>query len=109
MEGFDLLRQYHWFGSGNIRTGYWHNSALACLTAFGVVGYGLWTNFFRTCLIRGIPYRKDPCAAGLTVVFLIVVVHQSVELGLLAADPNLLPYAMLGLLLGRCNLLREEL
>jgi hypothetical protein len=109
LEGFALLGEYHWFGSGNIRTGYWHNSALACLTAFGVVGYSLWTNLFRICLRQSIPYRKDPCTAGLTIAFLVIILHQSVELGLLATDPNILPYAILGILLGRSNLLREEL
>ncbi|MBR4863353.1 MAG: hypothetical protein IKU07_02150 [Oscillospiraceae bacterium] len=109
VEGFRLLGNNHWFGTGNINAGYWHNSALACLTAFGLVGYSLWTNLFRICLAHGIPYRKDPCTAGLMVAFTVIVLQQSVELGLMASNPNILPYAILGILLGRINLLREEL
>ena len=40
--------------------------------------------------------------------FLVLYVQQSVELGLMAPNPNLLPYAMLGLLLGRVNYLKER-
>ena len=109
VSGFTILKQNTLFGTGNINAGYWHNSALACLTAYGVVGYILWTNLFRTSIARGIAYRKDPCIAGLMVSFMVICLQQSVELGLLAPNPNLLPYAMLGLLLGRCNLLREQL
>ena len=109
LEGFALLGDNHWFGSGYINAGYWHNSALACLTAFGIIGYFLWTNMFRVCLARGIPYHADPCVAGLMVSFIVIILQQSVELGLMAPNPNLLPYALLGLLLGRSNLLREEI
>lgn len=108
LEGFSILNRYRLFGSGNIHSGYWHNSALACLTAYGCVGYLLWNNLFRTCLARGIAYRFDPCTAGLMIAFMVICLQQSVELGLMAPNPNLLPYAMLGLLLGRCNYLREQ-
>ena len=108
LEGFSLLNQNRWFGTGVLNGGYWHNSALACLTAYGIIGYLLWTILFQICMARGIVYAWDPCVAGLTVCFIAIILQQSVELGLIAPNPNLLPYAMLGLLIGRCNLLREE-
>ena len=108
MHGFSLLAEKPLFGNGSVTSGYWHNSALACLTAFGVVGYSLWTKLFHLILKEGQPYLDDVCVTGSMVAFLALYCHQSVELGIFAPTPSLLPYAILGILLGRVNYLRSE-
>lgn len=108
LQGFEQIRKNLWFGSGYINPGRWHNSALACLTAYGVIGYLLWLNLFRLIILEGSEFSDDVCVAGCMGAFLVVYIQQSVELGLMAPNPNLLPYAMLGLLLGRANYMREN-
>ena len=55
------------------------------------------------------PYVKDVCVIGCITAFMVIYWQQSVELGFFAPNPNLLPYAMLGSLLGRINALRSRL
>lgn len=109
MDGFIRMFQNPLFGTGNNNnSGYWHNSAMACLTAFGAVGYYLWVKLLRLILREGLPYVEDVCVIGSIAVFLVLYCHQSVELGVFAVSPSLLPYAILGILLGRVNYLRSE-
>lgn len=108
LNGFQRIAEDFWLGSGYINSGHWHNSALACLTAYGVIGYALWISLFKMIIGYGTEYHTDTCTAGCMTAFLVLYVQQSVELGLMAPNPNLLPYAMLGLLLGRVNYLKER-
>lgn len=108
LGGFQKLWQYPLFGSGEVYSGYWHNSAIACLTAFGIVGYFLWIKLFHLFLREGIPYIDDMCVAGSMTAFLVLSCQQSVELGIFAPDPSLLPYVILGISLGRVNYLRSK-
>ena len=108
LDGFNQLWKTPLFGDGYVSSGYWHNSAIACLTAFGTVGYFLWIMLFYMILKEGRPYLDDVCVTGSMVAFLLLSCHQSVELGIFAPNPSLLPYAMLGILLGRVNCLRSE-
>lgn len=107
LDGFKRLSQNFFFGTGKMLAGYWHNSALACLTAFGVVGYYLWIRLFHLILREGIRYTYDTCVEGSMVAFLAIYCQQSVELGIFAPNPSLLPYVILGILLGRVNYLRS--
>lgn len=109
IQGFQQLWKNPLFGSGYIASGVWHNSALACLTAYGIVGYFLWIKLFHMLLREAAPYVKDVCVIGCMTVFMVIYWQQSVELGFFAPNPNLLPYAMLGILLGRINTLRSRL
>ena len=108
MEGFTQLFERPLFGNGYVTSGRWHNSAIACLTAFGVVGYFLWTRVFHLILNEGRPYLDDVCVVGSMVAFLALACHQSVELGIFAPSPSCLPYIVLGIVLGRVNCLRSE-
>ena len=109
IQGFQQLWKNPFFGSGYIDSGIWHNSALACLTAYGTIGYFLWIKLFHMLLKEATPYVKDVCVIGSMTAFVIIWWQQSVELGIFAPNPNLLPYAMLGILLGRINALRSRL
>ena len=108
IQGFQQFLETPLFGSGYISSGIWHNSALACLTAYGIVGYFLWIKLFHMLLKEAAPYIKDVCVIGCMTVFMVIYWQQSVELGFFAPNPNLLPYAMLGSLLGRINALRSR-
>lgn len=108
MDGFQNLWRRPLFGSGQIISGYWHNSALACLTAFGVIGYFLWIKLFHLILKEGCSFLNDVCVVGSMVGFLAIYCHQSVELGIFESSPSLLPYVVLGIILGRVNYLKGE-
>lgn len=101
----DLLR-HPLFGSGNISANSWHNTAIACLTSFGVLGYLFWLNSLYTVLKRGGNYLSDPIVTGCMMAFLLMNAQQSVELGMFALNPNLLVYLPLGLMLGRIRYLQ---
>lgn len=106
-DGFKVIVKHFLCGTAKIHSGYWHNSAVACLTAFGVIGYTLWIRVFYVILDKGKPWRSDFIVVGATVVFLVLYVQQSVELGIFAPNPSLLPYAVLGILLARIKYLRK--
>lgn len=106
--GFDLLRENFIFGIGRIQMANWHNSAVECLVAFGVVGYILWMKLFHAMLCDARKYSGDVCVAGSMIAFLLLYCQQSVELGFMSYNPNLLPYVILGILLGRVRYLKER-
>lgn len=108
LEGLSQMRQALWFGNGQIISGYWHNSAIACLTAYGAVGFSLWIAMFCLMINDTRPYQKDICVQGALTAFLVIYWQQSVELGFFSNIPNLIPYAILGIMLGRCHYLREK-
>lgn len=96
------------FGTGYVDSGVYHNSAIACLVAYGIVGYGLWIGLFMVILKEALPCRRDICVAGALSAFFVIFWQQSVELGFFSSSPNLIPYLVLGVLLGRVRMLREQ-
>ena len=108
INGFLQVFQRPLFGSGNNNAGYWHNSAVACLVAYGVVGYYFWVRIPYQILKEGVPYMDDVAVIGSMAAFGIIYCHQSVELGFFAVNPSLLPYVILGILLGRVNYVKER-
>ena len=108
INGFLQIFQRPLFGSGNNNAGYWHNSAVACLVAYGVVGYYFWVRILYQILKEGVPYMDDVAVIGSMAAFGIVYCHQSVELGFFAVNPSLLPYVILGILLGRINYIKDR-
>ena len=96
------------FGTGFVANGIYHNSAIACLVAYGIVGYGLWITLFETLIKKTLPYWDDICVAGAISAFFVIFWQQSVELGMFAVTPNIIPYAILGLLLARAKTMQEK-
>ncbi len=96
------------FGSGNLINGIYHNSAIACLATYGIIGYGLWIGLFKVLLEKTLPHWDDACVAGAISAFFVIFWQQSVELGIFAASPNIIPYAVMGLLLARVKVLKEQ-
>lgn len=108
LQGFRELLRQPLFGSGNIGANRWHNSAVACLTSFGILGYGFWLRCLYLPLKRGSAYLNDPVVTGCMTAFLLMNAQQSFELGMFSQNPNLLIYLPLGLLLGRVRYLKER-
>lgn len=106
--GFRNIFRNPLFGNGLLDTGIWHNSAMACMSSIGIVGYALWIRLFYLILKEGLPYLDDICINGGFVAFLAISCHQSVELGIYSIEPNILPYIILGMILGRVNRLRSD-
>ncbi len=96
------------FGTGNLISGIYHNSAIACLATYGVVGYGLWIGMFEILVKKTLPYWDDICVAGAISAFFVIFWQQSVELGLFSGSPNIIPYAVIGILLARAKMLKEQ-
>ena len=108
LEGFRALKERPLFGNGNLRYGQWHNCAITSLVSTGIVGYVLWVRMFYLILKEGRPYVDDICVIGGMVSFLVLYCQQSVELGLFAYNPNIIPYIILGIILGRVNYVKER-
>lgn len=87
-------------GTGKFIINY-HNSAIACIGVFGILGYFLWSKFFIKLLNYMIPYFKDSMVYAFTCAFLVIFIQQSTELGFIKPTPNMLPYMILGLGIGR--------
>ena len=105
-DGLKNLSSMLLFGRGNFKVNNWHNWAMSLLTAHGVLGYISWTGFVQKLLAKGNPYIHDPYVLGLITAFLLSLLQQSAELGLIgSASIHLLPYMLLGLLLGRVRML----
>ena len=106
--GFTMLFNNLLFGCGNLVTYNWHNSAIHCLTSYGLLGYEFWLMSFYKILTRANNYFSDYIVSGCFISFIILWIQQSVELGLISNSPNLLPYIILGIMLARINNLKRN-
>lgn len=106
--GFRWLSERPVLGNGNLLTYNWHNSAVTALTSYGVIGYLVWLGAFNNIFDQARRYLGDYLVQGCFVSFIIIYLQQSVELGLISAKPNLIPYTILGMMLGRINYLRSK-
>lgn len=104
---FTLLEQSDYLGTGRFRINY-HNSGMAALSVFGVLGYISWILYFKNFLNQLKPYILDNIVFGSFLAFCLIFLQQSVELGFISPTPNLLPYMILGVGLGRIRLLKES-
>ena len=108
LEGMHDFFQQPFLGSGDISANSWHNTAIACLTSFGILGYGFWLRCLYLPIKKGSLYLSDPIVTGCITAFLLMNAQQSFELGMFSPKPNLLIYLPLGLLLGRIRYLKER-
>ena len=103
--GFSKLFSSFLIGIGSMSTANWHNSAITCLVAFGSMGYILWICAFRNIIGKALNYLDDYLIQGCIVAFIVLYLQQSVELGIISASPSVIPYVMLGMMLGRVKYL----
>ena len=106
-KGFQVLFQNFIFGRGSL-DGNWHNCLIGILTAYGVVGGLLWIMALNNLIKKGTNWLDDIIVPGCIISFFIMYIQQSVELGLVHESPNLLPYIVLGIMLGRVNFLKNK-
>jgi hypothetical protein len=57
--GFTILNNHLLFGAGSMDLYNWHNSAITCLTAFGVIGYILWICSFENIFGKAVEWLDD--------------------------------------------------
>lgn len=103
----DKLNGSSYLGTGKFIINY-HNSCIAALTVFGVMGYYFWIKYFKTNLVEIRHYLVDKIAFGSFLAFSLIYLQQSVDLGFIEPQPNLLPYLILGVGLGRVRYLKEN-
>lgn len=99
--GFEEFYKSPIFGSGNNEGFNVHNSLLGCLVVYGITGTLFWISSIYYLLAKSFSYKYDSIVIGSAISFMLVYLQQSVELGLLSSNPNVLPYLMLGIMLGR--------
>lgn len=107
-HGFQNIREDFWLGRGFINNGYWHNCAITAMTAFGSVGYGLWVWYFENIMTDAREWYDDPCLGCCTAAFLTIMIQQSFELGLISTSGSMLPYLIMGIMLGRMRYLKAH-
>lgn len=105
-SGFKILGEHILLGSGTLG-GNWHNCAVTMLVAYGGVGCTFWILSLQRILAKGRKWLDDVIVSGCIITFVIMYIQQSVELGLVNENPNLIPYIVLGIMLGRIKLLEE--
>lgn len=105
-KSLELLVQSEFIGTGVFKLNY-HNSCLAALSVFGVLGYYVWIKYFNSQIKRIRPYLYDKLIFGSLIAFLLIYLQQSVDLGFISQYPNYLPYVILGLCLARVRMYRN--
>lgn len=104
-SGFMQLMKHPLFGNGNLSAANWHNSAVTMLVGGGLVGYCVWVTSTKRIMSLGAGWISDKIVLGLMMGILGIWLQQTVELGLVSGQVNAIPYAMMGLLLGRVRTL----
>lgn len=103
---YQQLEKSYYIGTGKFMINY-HNSGVAALSVFGILGYTCWIKFFSKCLSHIRAYISDKIIFGCMLAFLLIFMQQSFDLGFIAEYPNLLPYTILGIGLGRARMLKQ--
>lgn len=99
---FDLLAKSDYLGTGKFLINY-HNSGVAAISVFGILGYLCWMCYFVSLLWQLRRYMRDPIVFGATLCFCLIFLQQSVDLGFIFSTSNLIPYVALGVACGRVN------
>lgn len=102
LMAWNRLVESHYLGEGKFLINH-HNSAVAVLGVFGVLGYLCWYQL----LVRPVRYIAsvvdDNLSFGCLMGFLLIFWQQSFELGFVTSSPNMIPYTILGIGLARAN------
>lgn len=99
-DSLELLFKSNLLGVGEMKINY-HNSGIACLATFGVLGYYAWVQYFKRILTFIKPYMRDAVIYGAVSAFCLIFFQQSFDLGFISPNPNYLPYLILGLAFSR--------
>ena len=102
IESYNRLLDSCLIGEGRFRINH-HNSAVAVISVFGVIGYVCWYKFFSKPIRLMQNFVNDRLVFGFLSSFLLIFWQQSVELGFVSASPNMIPYMILGLGIARAR------
>lgn len=102
IESYNRLFNSYFIGEGKFRINH-HNSAVAVISVFGVIGYICWYKFFSKPIRLMQNFVNDKLVFGFLASFLLIFWQQSVELGFVSASPNMIPYMILGLGISRAR------
>lgn len=106
-RGFILLGENPLLGNGTFYMN-WHNSAIACLTGAGTLGYFIWIYIIRNMLVKACKFIDDNVIFGAVTAFISVWIQQSVEQGMIGPKGNPVIMVLLGLILARTHLLLKN-
>lgn len=107
LKAWDYLVDSHYLGTGEFLINY-HNSGMAALSVFGILGYIVWIKYFSKTLAYINNWIFDEIIFGCVLSFFLIFLQQSVELGFIGPVPNLIPYVILGMGLGRARMLQNN-
>ena len=107
-DGFRTWLKNPFIGNGNLSHYNYHNSAVTTLVGAGAVGYAILIGVLYTMLKKALKWKYDSVVYGLTTSFLVIWAQQSVELGIVAKQPNVIPYLILGLIYARIRTLEDK-
>lgn len=102
MESYERLFETYLLGEGEILVNH-HNSAVAVISVFGVVGYICWYKLFAKPISMMRQYFRDDLMIGFLSSFFLIFWQQSFELGFVHSSPNMIPYIILGLGIARAR------
>lgn len=100
-DGFKTWGEHFLIGNGNLSYERYHNSAITLLVGGGSIGYLIVICVCYRILSKALNWISDGVIYGLTTSFLCIWMQQSVELGIISAAPNVIPYMILGLIYAR--------
>lgn len=96
MESYERLFDTYLLGEGEFLINH-HNSAVAIISVFGVIGYICWYMLFTKPISMMRQYFRDDLMVGFLSSFFLIFWQQSFELGFVHSSPNMIPYMILGL------------
>lgn len=108
IEAYERLFETYLIGEGEFLINH-HNSAVAVVSVFGVIGYICWYKLFAKPVSFMRYYFRDNLMFGFISSFLLIFWQQSFELGFICASPNMIPYMILGLGIARAKDLNKRI
>lgn len=108
MEAYNRLFDTFLIGEGEFLINH-HNSAVAVISVFGVIGYLCWYKIFAKPIRFMCRYASDNLMFGFISSFFLIFWQQSFELGFVSSSPNMIPYMILGLGLARARDLHRRI
>lgn len=105
---YKRLQSSFFIGEGKFLINY-HNSAVAAMSVFGVIGYLCWYKLLAKPMKIMKVYVNDNLMFGFVSSFFLIFWQQSFELGFITAFPNMIPYMILGLGVSRAKSIRLEM
>lgn len=96
IEAYNRLFESYLIGEGEFTMNH-HNSGIAILSVFGVIGYICWYKILAKITRYMCMYTNDNLMFGFISSFLLIFFQQSFDLGFVAKSPNMIPYMILGI------------